>query len=144
VLLASVWARCHLAGTGGIAAVATGCRRLPTRAWVADARRAGELQKTDALTDSLQLAMQPGDTVQPLDWTGVALHAMLRARAPLATRFMEDVHLYHHAGHPYMERLRATLLEEWQQAPPRLVIEVEAALGRWTVGARHFLPESTC
>ena len=131
VLLASVaWATPlpHLAGTGGIAAVAMvlAVAGLPTRAWVADARRAGELQKTDALTDSLQLAMQPGDTVQPLDWTGVALHAMLRARAPLATRFMEDVHLYHHAGHPYMERLRATLLEEWQQAPPRLVIEVEA------------------
>jgi hypothetical protein len=99
------------------------CR--PARGWPMRAAP-GSCRKTDALTDSLQLAMQPGDTVQPLDWTGVALHAMLRARAPLATRFMEDVHLYHHAGHPYMERLRATLLEEWQQAPPRLVIEVEA------------------
>ncbi len=111
---------------------------LPTRAWVAAPRRAEELRQTDALVASLQRALQPGDTVQPLDWTGVALHAMLRTRAPLATRFLEDVHLYHHAGHPYIERLRSTLLHEWHLVRPRFAIHVEAR--GWAQGPSGRVP----
>ena len=74
VLLASVaWATPmpHDAGTARVAAVVMvlAVAGLPTRAWVGDARRTDELRQTDALVESVQRALQPGDTVQPLDWT---------------------------------------------------------------------------
>jgi hypothetical protein len=99
---------------------------LPARAWIGDARRDGELARVDTLAGRLAERVSPGDTVQPLDWTGLALHAMLRARTPLATRLLEDVHVHHHAGDPYIERLRTMLLDDLARTRPRLVIEVDA------------------
>jgi hypothetical protein len=72
----------------------------------------------------LMSQMKPTDTVQPLDWTGGAVHGMLMARAPLATRFMYDFHFYHHVSSPYIRRLRREFIAELRQKQPTFVIQV--------------------
>ncbi|MCP5141380.1 MAG: hypothetical protein H6980_03365 [Gammaproteobacteria bacterium] len=84
--------------------------------------------RVDEIGAFLSRELRPGDTVQPLDWTGGALHAMLQARAPLATRFLYDYHFYHHPGHPVIDGLRERFLAELAAAPPRFVIEVHDRL----------------
>lgn len=69
--------------------------------------------------------LQPSDTVQPLDWTGGAIHAMLLAKAKLATRFLYDYHFYHDISNPYIKRLKLQFLEQLARAKPRFVIEVK-------------------
>ena len=77
--------------------------------------------------------LRAGDRVQPLDWTGGAVHGMLEARAPLATRFMYDFHFYHHVDTPYIARLRRQFLRQLATTRPRFVIEVSG--GRpWPTG----------
>lgn len=98
---------------------------LPSWAWRSDARRRAELARVDRLTAFFARNLSPGDTVQPLDWTGSSLHAMLRARVRIATRFLEDVHFYHHVSSPYVQGLRASLLRELRLVRPRYVVEVE-------------------
>jgi hypothetical protein len=70
--------------------------------------------------------LKPGDTVQPLDWTGGAVHGMLRAKARLATSFLCDVSFYHHVDNPYIQRLRARFIDELKKSRPIFVIEVIA------------------
>ena len=72
----------------------------------------------------LRTHLVSGDLVQPLDWTGGAVHGMLEARAPLATRFMYDFHFYHHVDTPYIARLRRQFLRQLAEARPRFVIQV--------------------
>lgn len=79
----------------------------------------------DRMEAALRDHLQPGDTVQPLDWTGGAVHAMLRTEARLATRFLYDYHFYHHIDQPFIATLRARFMGELQQAAPRLVIDVK-------------------
>jgi hypothetical protein len=72
----------------------------------------------------LRTHLRPGDLVQPLDWTGGAVHGMLEARARLATRFMYDFHFYHHVDTPYIARLRRQFVRQLAAARPRFVIRV--------------------
>jgi hypothetical protein len=62
--------------------------------------------------------------VQPLDWTGGALHAMLRARTPIATPYIYDFVFYHHVDTDYIRSLRGRFLTAFDAARPRYVIEV--------------------
>jgi hypothetical protein len=78
----------------------------------------------DEVSRFLRSNMNPGDTVQPLDWTGGAVHGMLMARAPLATRFMYDFHFYHHISSPYIHELRSDFMRELVAEKPRFVIQV--------------------
>ena len=78
--------------------------------------------RVDAIAHYLTRHLRPGDRVQPLDWTGGAVHAMLLARAQLATPFMYDFHFYHHVSHPYIQRLRRRFLHA--------LVEYAAALHR--------------
>lgn len=80
--------------------------------------------RVDEIASWLKLKMRPGDKVQPLDWTGGSLQAMLIAKAPLATRFMYDYHFYHHVSSPYIQTLRRSLIKEMKRVSPRFVIEV--------------------
>lgn len=73
----------------------------------------------------LEEHLQEGDRVQPLDWTGGAVHAMLIARAEIATPFIYDFHFYHHVSNPYTQDLRRRFLEALEASRPRFVIEVE-------------------
>jgi hypothetical protein len=77
----------------------------------------------DDAASYLKARLQPGDTVQPLDWTDGAAHAMLIARARLATRFMYDYHFYHHVSKPFVHELRRRFLSEFEAAKPRFVLD---------------------
>ena len=78
----------------------------------------------DEVAGFLRGHMKKGDTVQPLDWSGGAVHGMLMARAPLATRFMYDFHFYHHVNHPYVAALREEFMAELSAAHPRFIVDV--------------------
>lgn len=78
----------------------------------------------DQIAEFLNSHLKPGDKVQPLDWTGGAIHGMLIAHAPLATRFIYDFHFYHHISDPYIKNLRREFITELTSARPRFIINV--------------------
>ena len=78
----------------------------------------------DEVAGFLRAHMEEGDAVQPLDWSGGAVHGMLMARAPLATRFIYDFHFYHHVNHPYIAQLRREFMAELLAARPRFIVDV--------------------
>jgi hypothetical protein len=78
--------------------------------------------------------LKPGDTVQPLDWTGGTLHAMLTTRAKLATSFVFDFYFYHHVSDPYIQGLRSRFLKELQENQPTYLIEVTSMDKPWISG----------
>jgi hypothetical protein len=78
----------------------------------------------DEVNTFLRSHIKQGDSVQPLDWTGGAVHGMLMARAPLATRFMYDFEFYHHVSEPYIQALRREFMSELSAKKPRFVVEV--------------------
>ena len=78
------------------------------------------------IEEFLKENLKPGDTVQPLDWTGGAVHGMLRAKAKLATSFIYDTQFYHHVDNPYIQKLRERFMRELISTQPRFIIEVTA------------------
>jgi hypothetical protein len=80
--------------------------------------------RVDEIAKWLKGRLQPGDTVQPLDWTGGSIHAMLLSEAKLATQFMYDYHFYHHVSSVYTQRLREKFIQQLRNAAPRFIIEV--------------------
>jgi hypothetical protein len=92
-------------------------------AYVAVPPKAG---RVDEMAAVLRARLRDGDTVQPLDWANGAVHAMLLARATLATRFLYDYHFYHHTSSPVVVRLRREFLAELREAAPRFILEVTA------------------
>jgi hypothetical protein len=82
----------------------------------------------------LEKNLQDGDTVQPLDWTGGSLLAMLETRARIATPYVFDFYFYHHVSNPYIQSLRADFLNDLQAANPRFIIEVTAIDKPWITG----------
>jgi len=83
----------------------------------------------------LEKNLEDGDTVQPLDWTGGSLLAMLETRARIATPYVFDFYFYHHVSNPYIQSLRADFLTDLQSANPRFIIEVTAIDKPWVSGA---------
>ena len=81
--------------------------------------------RVEEIANYLEAHLRAGDTVQPLDWTGGAVHAMLIARARLATPFLYDFHFYHHVSTPYVQELRRRFMARLEAAPPRFVIRIE-------------------
>jgi hypothetical protein len=81
--------------------------------------------RVDEIATWLKARLRQDDTVQPLDWTGGALHAMLLSEARLATTFMYDYHFYHHVSRPLIQELRRSFIRQLQTSRPRFVIEVE-------------------
>ncbi|MBI5953581.1 MAG: hypothetical protein HY865_18145 [Chloroflexi bacterium] len=82
----------------------------------------------------LEKYLNPGDTVQPLDWTGGTLLAMLETRARIATPYVFDFYFYHHVSNPYIQSLRADFMTDLQAASPRFIIEVTAVDKPWVSG----------
>lgn len=82
--------------------------------------------RVDEMAAWLKSRLQKGDTVQPLDWTGGSIHAMLMARADVATRFMYDYHFYHHASDPLIGELRKEFIAQLAATRPRFIIKTEA------------------
>lgn len=81
--------------------------------------------RVDAIARFLQLRLEPGDQVQPLDWTGGAVHAMLLAQARAATPFIYDYHFYHHLSQPYIQTLRQRFIQKLKQTEPRFMVEIQ-------------------
>ena len=81
-------------------------------------------QVTDEITDFLKNNLKAGDKVQALDWTGGALHAMLKAEAKTATRFIYDFHFYHHINSPYIIRLKKEFIDELEKSKPEFIIRI--------------------
>lgn len=81
----------------------------------------------------LEQHQQPGDLVQPLDWTGGAVDAMWRAHSRLATPFVYDFHFHHHVSTEYVQSLRARFLAAFEATRPRFVIAIETRKP-WPIG----------
>jgi hypothetical protein len=90
--------------------------------------------RVDELASFLKASLRPGDTVQPLDWTGGVVHAMLIAEAEPATPFLYDFPFYHHVKAPYVFELRGRFLQAIRRAQPRFVIEVPGEDKPWVRG----------
>lgn len=80
--------------------------------------------RVDAMAGFLVANLRPGDRVQPLDWTGGAVHAMLIAGAPLATEFISDSAFYHAVSTEYIQGLRRRFVTALASSSPRFVVEV--------------------
>ncbi len=81
--------------------------------------------RVDEMAAWLKSRLRPGDTVQPLDWTGGSIQAMLLAEAKLSTNFMYDAQFYHHVSSSYIQGLRKEFISQLVTAPPRFIIEVQ-------------------
>lgn len=115
VLIVSAWVSVDIADfTRGIAwQIRKGCRCAPV-----------QYGRVDDISGWLLERMEPGDTAQPVDWTSGAVHAMLRARIPLATSFLYDYHFHHHVSNPYIVELRRRFMTQLEERRPRFIIEV--------------------
>ncbi len=82
----------------------------------------------------LEKNLEPGDEVQPLDWTGGTLLAMLETRAPIATSYVFDFYFYHHVSNPYIQSLRTDFMTQLGESKPRFIIEVTAIDKPWVTG----------
>jgi hypothetical protein len=80
--------------------------------------------RVDEIAAFLETHLRPGDTVQPLDWVGGAVHAMLIARVKIATPFIVDEYFYHDLNLPYVQRIRQRFISDLESAMPRYVVEV--------------------
>ncbi len=90
--------------------------------------------RVDAIASYLKTHLRPGDTVQPLDWTGGAVHAMLIARAVPATRFIYDIHFYHSISDPCIQGLREEFVSRMTASRPRFVVEIVGPCKPWVSG----------
>ena len=71
---------------------------------------------------SLRKWVPEGGSVQPIDWTAGALHAMMRARIPIATQFFYDFHFAHHASSDMNAYLRGAFMDALKADPPEVVL----------------------
>ncbi|HAX68222.1 MAG TPA: hypothetical protein DCY14_01315 [Anaerolineae bacterium] len=90
--------------------------------------------RAEQMAEYLEKNLEPGDKVQPLDWTGGSLLAMLKSRAPIATSYVFDFYFYHHVSNPYIQSLRADFMNQLQASEPRFIIEVTAIDKPWVSG----------
>lgn len=96
--------------------------------------------RVDEIATFLKANLQAGQTVQPLDWTGGAIHAMLLAQAPLATPVVYDVIFYQDTTSVYVQSWRQRFMTLMQTQPPEFIIEIETNKP-WISGpntTRHF------
>ena len=80
--------------------------------------------RVDEIAAFLEANLQPGDTVQPVDWVGGAVHAMLKVRVNIATPFIYDEYFYHNVNDPFIQELRMRFVQALERARPRFIIEV--------------------
>jgi len=90
--------------------------------------------RAEQISAFLEKNLEPGDEVQPLDWTGGSLLAMLENRAPIATSYIFDFYFYHHVSNVYIQSLRSDFIVQLQESKPRFIIEVTAIDKPWVSG----------
>jgi hypothetical protein len=104
-----------LAVTGG--ALWTKAQRNLAPAWIA-----AKLERVGRVTEALRPLVAEGRTVQVLDTTEGGIHALLRLRVRQPSRFVYDFHFYHDVSHPYVQGLRAELMDALRRRPPVAVV----------------------
>jgi hypothetical protein len=82
-----------------------------------------QISRVEKIADYLQKNLQPGDTVQPLDWSNGAVQAMLIARAKPATRYLYDFYFYHDISNPEIQFIRKDLIEKLEVVKPKILIQ---------------------
>src|SRR6266850_4434693 len=122
------------------------CQACPPGEFVSQVTASGiddpMVQRVDVIAGYLEAHLNPGDKVQPLDWTGGAAQAMLKAGANLATSFYDDFHFYHHVGDPYIQGLRRRFIAELDVSAPRFIIEIDSEKPWiWGPGTTREFPE---
>ncbi len=90
--------------------------------------------RADEISRFLEKNLEKGDTIQPLDWTGGTLLAMLETHTQIATPYVFDFYFYHHISDPYIQTLRANFMSDLRKARPRFIIEVTAIDKPWVSG----------
>ncbi|MBN1273358.1 MAG: hypothetical protein JXB26_13910 [Candidatus Aminicenantes bacterium] len=80
--------------------------------------------RVDKIANFLKENLRKGDTVQPLDWTGGALHGMLLAKAVIATPYILDYYFYHHISNPYIQKLRKRMMKALEDKKPTFFIHL--------------------
>lgn len=113
-----------LAGTAG--ALWTKGQRNVAPAWIA-----AKLGRVDRVSAALRPIVAAGGTVQVLDTTEGGIHALFRLRAHEPSRFLYDFHFYHDVGRPYVQRLRAELMDAVRTRPPAALAVFEVG---WPAG----------
>jgi len=86
------------------------------------------------ISSFLEENLEDADFVQPLDWTGGTLLAMLETRALIATDYVFDFYFYHHISNPYIQNLRNDFMNQLAESRPRFIIEVTSADKPWVGG----------
>ncbi|MBK8781600.1 MAG: glycosyltransferase family 39 protein [Anaerolineales bacterium] len=90
--------------------------------------------RAEEIARFLEKNLEAGETVQPLDWTGGTLLAMLETRTPIATPYVFDFYFYHHVSNPYIQSLRVDFMHQLQSASPRYIVEVTSIDKPWVSG----------
>jgi hypothetical protein len=96
---------------------------------------ASKSAEVDRVASFLREQLRPGDTVQPLDWSEGAVHAMLISRAEVATPYIYDFYFYHHISNPYIQRMRRRFMESLTESKPRFIVDVYTEAKPWPRGA---------
>ncbi|MDM8557616.1 hypothetical protein [Candidatus Parabeggiatoa sp. HSG14] len=80
--------------------------------------------RVDEIATYLNEHLSPNDKVQPLEWIGGAVHAMLVSKAVVATPYLTDFQFYHHVSNPYIQKLRKNFMTKLKGEMPTFIIEV--------------------
>jgi hypothetical protein len=86
-----------------------------------------EERRVRVLTQDLGRRLAPGDTVQVLDVSDGALHALLRLGVRQPTRFIMDYCFFHEAHLPVVRAMRAEFVTALEAAPPRFIVLMRGA-----------------
>jgi hypothetical protein len=92
-------------------------------------------ERVNQISNFLKENIVPGDTVQPLDWTGGTIHALLRSKTMIATPFIYDFHFYHHVSNSYIQQLRNRFIQALTNSRPRFILQVTDEDKPWVSGA---------
>ncbi len=80
--------------------------------------------RVDEIATYLNEHLSPTDKVQPLEWIGGAVHAMLISKSVVATPYITDFQFYHHVSNPYIQKLRKNFMIKLKGEMPTFIIEV--------------------
>jgi hypothetical protein len=81
-------------------------------------------RRVASLTRDLRPLAPPGATVQTMDVTEGAVHALLRLGIGQPTRFMYDFHFFHHEQDPRIQALRAEFAAALEAGRPAAIVVV--------------------
>ncbi len=92
---------------------------------------------SDDIAQFLQMHLNAGDVVQPIDEGGPVMRGMLLAKATLATPYMTYRQLLVNESHPVVQQARQQFLDKIHQNPPRFFINTYTAPQASFFGERY-------